>query len=84
MGKLKPMGKIKVNIKQVEVFETTDGELFKDEQEAKDHQAELDLHIFLDDFVERYLFDRMDKTDVVNALFDHFDEIVDFVENNDV
>lgn len=66
------MSRVKSEFMEIEVWRTTDGEVFTDEAYAKKHQQILDSNQWIDDFRNRYEIDE----EVLKELMDKHLEIV--------
>ena len=60
---------------EVIVWETTDSQLYKTENEAREHQDELDKKERVEAFMLKHGFDGMDRYDMVLLLLEHGHEI---------
>ena len=64
-----------MQVKQVQAYETTDGQLFKEQSEAQARQKDLDTMAAIQTFVDSHCYSGMHSTDVYDILYDNRDEL---------
>ena len=73
---------MKTVIRQIQVWETTDGELFKNQNKAYEHQTSLEFEEAIIPFVEKHFseFNGADQNMIASVLTNRAREIVEAYE----
>lgn len=64
-----------MEILKVEMWKTTDGKAFEDEDEALNHQKKVDFREVLISIVDDIYYREIDKDSIVDGIIEYFDEI---------
>ena len=74
--KKKSVEEAKAQVRKIEAFKTTDGQIFEDGGEAEKHQVVVDRQMKIEEFVERHFWSGdYSKSDITDLLLEHGKEI---------
>lgn len=62
-------------VKKVDCYECSDGNVFKDKESAFMHQSDIDKRKAVEDFVDSHCYNGMSKSDIADFIIDNIDEI---------
>jgi len=67
-------------MKEIKTWETSDGRLFKFENQASEHELALHIKESIDIFVDRHICSEISKDDVADLLFEHRGELYEILK----